>query len=284
MSDAPDPSPGGAKRKRGRDKNKRQRQRHEASAIYRGIEFRPRPSSGRPGSPHRYFEDSYDVVDCDAGGCLPSPAMELDGIQSKSASIDTQQPKMEDEDANEPMQQSSGSTQVVHRHLNGLCIVTAGNALTECATKAGETEGGSNITIASVRYLVKASKDSQSARGKMRTKMKKQKRADRDEGAEGSREEHNGSVSPRDPLCEISLSDGTTLQLNCCVAGTVIELNHRLEKAAKGAEENGEGASNGAVVGVRDPSLLLKDPLLDGYLAVIMPARGPFPPTIDGGC
>ena len=121
----------------------------------------------------------------------------------------------------------------------------------------------------------------------MRTKMKKQKRADRDNGAEGSRaaEEHNGSVSPRDPLCEISLSDGTTLQLHCCVAGTVIELNHRLEAATvKVAEGKGEGASNGAVVGVRDPSLLLKDPLLNGYLAVIMPARGPFPPTGDGGC
>ena len=95
--------------------------------------------------------------------------------------------------------------------------------------------------------------------------------------------DHDGNVSPSDPLCQITLSNGTIIVLNCCVYGTVIELNHRLESeimdtdAAAHTAEEGTAKDKGIVVGGR-PSLILKEPLMDGYLAVIMPTRGSFPP------
>jgi hypothetical protein len=49
----------------------------------------------------------------------------------------------------------------------------------------------------------------------------------------------------------------SSIPLSCCVWGTILERNHvNLEK---------------------NPALLLQDPLLDGYLAVVLPT-GPFPP------
>jgi hypothetical protein len=50
--------------------------------------------------------------------------------------------------------------------------------------------------------------------------------------------------------------NGTTIQIPAGVWGTVLELNTNVT-----------------------PELLKKDPLLDGYLAIIMPT-GPFPPPL----
>jgi hypothetical protein len=57
------------------------------------------------------------------------------------------------------------------------------------------------------------------------------------------------SVHPRD--CLVTLDD---VSLKCCVWGTILEVNDKLSS-----------------------KLLSTDPLLDGYLAVILPT-GPFPP------
>ena len=56
------------KRYRGKNKNNKggnyhkQSQANELRSNYRNVTFDERPSSGRPGSPHRYFENSFDVV------------------------------------------------------------------------------------------------------------------------------------------------------------------------------------------------------------------------------
>ena len=38
-------------------------------------------------------------------------------------------------------------------------------------------------------------------------------------------EEHDGNVLPNDTICTVTLSNGSVVQLKCCVEGTVIELN-----------------------------------------------------------
>ena len=190
--------------------------------------------------------------------------------------------------------QSSGN-QVVHRHLNGLCIVTAGSVLEETlllpsihsSNNNKEEEKSTNdnnvvTTITSLQYLVKASKDSQSARGKMRTKNKKQKKQKQktndDIGhmaataaklGQEDYNDHDGNVLPNDPLCRITLSNGRHVTLKCCVSGTILELNKRLEEAC-GTDNDGGGPLSSS-------SLVVQDPLLDGHLAVIMPTKGAFP-------
>ena len=86
---------------------------------------------------------------------------------------------------------------------------------------------------------------------------------------------HDGYVSPQDALCTVTLSNGQEIQLKCCVEGTVIEINNRLVDGSNGSSGS---CTTGSSTTHRDVSLLMKEPLLDGYLAVIMPSRGVFPP------
>ncbi|KAL7540833.1 hypothetical protein ACHAXR_010747 [Thalassiosira sp. AJA248-18] len=291
------------KRKRSRELNNNNQKRR-----YRNVTFYDRPSSGRPGSPHRYFEKSYDVVFNGNSGEDSSP--DIAGESQQSPSQKTPEPNNNDcgggfvdDTVNRAAlkQQQPCGNQVIHCHLNGLCIVTAGNVVLESIKKQGDGEGDHDsneqkkeLAISSIEYLVKVGKDSQSARGKMRTKNKRQKRNNAKEGGK-SVEDHDGNVSPHDPLCLITLSDGTNIQLKCCVSGTIIELNHRLlnsDITELGGHQEGslclpnddvnspkEETEINKKAGNWDPSLILRDPLLDGHLAVIMPSKGgAFPP------
>ncbi|EED90348.1 predicted protein [Thalassiosira pseudonana CCMP1335] len=255
-----------SKDKRGINNNKRQRQYHH-NEIYSNIVYQERLSSGRPGSPHRYFDDSYDVYfDTERDG--------IDGFDANGTSA-------VNENNNGGYKTASTGNQVVHRHLNGLCIITAGSVLENCTPATTSNNEQTTNSIASVSYFVKVGKDAQSARGKLRAKNKKKKGNSSKNGdtiIEGENREHDGNVSPTDPLCEVTFVDGRTVLLKCCVSGTVIEVNRRLKcssslsedaelSAEKGGDEGGPG----------DPSLLLSDPLLDGYIAVVLPT-GNFPP------
>ena len=110
------------------------------------------------------------------------------------------------------------------------------------------TAGNSSWTsqgIESVDVLVKvADVASQSAgnKRKQKAKMLKGKNV-------------NDAVFPKDKLAVIRTKDGKEVQSRCCAWGSVIEINPNLS-----------------------PNLLQQDPLLDGYLAVILPS-GPFPPS-----
>ena len=64
---------------------------------YAEIKFVKRPSSGRPATPHRHFESSYE------------------GRTTTSA---------------------SECGQVIHRHANGLCVVTAGGIIKKACSKS----------------------------------------------------------------------------------------------------------------------------------------------------
>ena len=291
------------RRGRGR-RNKNNQKPNKNNVCYQNVTFHQRPSSNQPGSPQRYFDDSYDVVfnnrDDDDGTLLSVKGAETETeTLGNSPSLETPQPVIaQDIDSDTISKPVCGNNQVVHRHLNGLCIVTAGNVLTQLLEEFKQNgkvneEEEEEVAISSIHYFVKVGKDSQSAKGKMRTKNKRQKRSTRDENGEGGSKaettHHDGNVSPHDPLCRITLSNGQEIQLNCCVAGTVIEMNQQFdssgglvecdeEKMSRDAIDKVKEGSDGRESGGGDLSLVLKDPLLDGYLAVIMPTWGAFPP------
>lgn len=196
---------------------------------YAGIKFVKRPSSGRPATPHRHFESSYE------------------GRTTTSA---------------------SECGQVIHRHANGLCVVTAGGIIKKACSKsdssAADDASNTSVIIKQVDFKVRPA-EGQSVGSKRRKRMgknpKKKKRSDNDDvvDCDGNEADESssacGTTRPSDVLAVVELSCGTMVELKCCVLGTLLEINTRL---------------------AQKPSLLLTDPLLDGYLAVIMP-RGRIP-------
>ena len=153
--------------------------------AYDDFLFDPIPSTGRPGTPHCYFDESYRVR-----------------VVGESEAL------------------FGAFSPVIHRHSNGLCIVTAGDV--------------ERFEIDSVRVLLEAAAD------------QKQDKT--------SRKDNVSNIRPTDTLAEIGIKGGDRLLVPSCIMGTVIEINQSVT-----------------------PMLLSKDPLLDGFLAVIRPA-GLFPP------
>lgn len=304
------------KRKAGNDGSSKRTSQND---TYSHISFCKRSSSERPGSPHRFFYDSFAVVEIEAS------------------------PSVVDHSALQSSTTSKNATQIVHRHLNGLCIVTAGNILQHLFTttsSGNNNDNNANVSVSSVRYHVNASNGAQSARGKIRARKNKNKLS-KDDGANNhaafdssncdlttdvnvdnnALSSHDGNVHPDDALCTITMSNGVQVGFKCCVSGTVLELNPRLAAVSvdssgtattsgiigRGGEQNTKSQSNSNIAesmsfkedgrgeimnnavqtkdnevvssssAPMDPSLVLTDPLLDGYLAVILP-RGPFPP------
>ena len=149
------------------------------------------------------------------------------------------------------------------RHVNGLLILTAGNfiknvllernkALVVCQNGCGSGAFLQQelITVRAVRFQVEPT-DSQTVGGK-----RKRKRLQNGNCGGKMKEKPKGVVEPKDTIAIVELSNGEILDVKAYVLGTLLEVNTNLEE---------------------DPSLLLKDPLLDGYIGVIMPT-GSFPP------
>jgi len=220
-------------------RNDKLKKHHE---TYKNLCFNKQPSSGRPGSPHRYFADSYFASFNDGD------------ITDESLSVT----------------QSDG--QIIHRHLNGLCIVTVGRILQKYSKFA---------TISSVKYQVHASQNAQSARGKLRAKhgrnQLKKEQTSNDDIESNLEYTHDGTVDPNDTLCTVTLSNGIEYEFKCCVSGTVLEVNNRLIDSNSDGGPQSSPKHKDETHSPSDPSLLFVDPLLDGYLAVILP-KGPFPP------
>ncbi len=122
-------------------------------------------------------------------------------------------------------------TQVVHHHVNGLCIVTAGSRLPE------------KSIIDGIEFVAKEAPTCNAAeKRKRQAKMLKGSKVD-------------DTVSPTTVIAKLNLASGKTVPIFACVWGTILELNHSLTT-----------------------DVLVDDPLLDGYLAVILPS-GKFPPS-----
>jgi hypothetical protein len=166
--------------------------------------FEPVPSTGRPGTPHRYFESSYRV-----------------SFQEKEDMESQEKPCL---------------SQIIHHHCNGLAVVTIGeNAF---------LNRDENI-IQSIQFCVNESPAGNAAeKRKRQSKMLKGKQVP-------------GMVTPSTVLAKLTLSTGLVFPIYASVWGAVLELNKNV-----------------------DIQTLNQDPLLDGYIAVILPT-GPFPPPLE---
>jgi len=292
----------GPSRKRSRKSGKGpSNNKDNTNFCYKNVSFHERTSSGQPGSPHRYFEHSYNVSfqdhvgDVDVSSSLSgSAAMKSDDTAAASASTAAlDNAGSNSQSITVPSNNNSTGNQVVHRHVNGLCIITAGNILQTTLQQQHSTSSDNNNdesqhqAIASIKYLVKVAPDAQSAKGKLRAKNKKRKKNNNNNKNDSSQAQNAnwGDVTPTDALCEVTLANGQKVTLKCCVQGTIIELNHRLAASESAVAQKQQQSSNGADVDGGsnidgNASLLLTDPLLDGYLAVIMPNRGTHLPTL----
>jgi hypothetical protein len=187
--------------------------------AYSSFDFSPRESTGRPRSPHRFFSSSYTATFSEPDASKPTD--EITRAEENSEEKQTVTPT------------SSSVEQVVHHHVNGLCIVTAGESLP-------------SSSVQSVQFVAnEAPACSAAVKRKRQGKMMK-----------GGKVED--SVKPSTMIAQLVLENGETIPLYACVWGTILELNHSLT-----------------------PEVLADDPLLDGYLAVILPS-GKFPPKKDG--
>jgi hypothetical protein len=126
--------------------------------------------------------------------------------------------------------------QVIHQHVNGVCVVTAGSDL---------LKDGSSITHVELKQTAAPSM----SQGELRKAHSKLLR--------GKSVPH--TVAPGDILAIATTSNGRHIHLCCAVWGTILEVNETIT-----------------------PQLLMDDPLLNGFLAVILPA-GPFPPVHGDG-
>jgi len=217
--------------KNGDKSRKRKRPFDDAlTTAYSSVSFEPRKLTGecKPDSPHFFFSSSYTVKQSDAGS------------ERKEETVPD--PK-DDDDARIKIQQ------VVHKHVNGLCMVTV-----------GELSIPPSKTLKSFRILAKeAPSCSNAEKRKRQAKMLK------------GRGKVDHVVTPSTVIAELVLEDRAsgeekkmdtenpktaTIPLYACVWGTILEVNSS----------------------ALTPDVLLRDPLLDGFIAIILPT-GKFPPT-----
>ena len=184
------------------------------STAYSSVSFVPRVLNCecRPGSPHFFFSSSYTVKHSD----IESGKKEEAGCNSN-----------DDTDVE--------ISQVVHQHVNGLCMVTV-----------GDLSIPQSKTLKSIRFIAKeAPPCSNAEKRKRQAKMLKGK----------GKVDH--IVTPSTVIAELVLEERTSTQetmdgndtnpkttiipIRACVWGTILEINN-----------------------ANTPEVLLKDPLLDG--------------------
>jgi hypothetical protein len=252
--------------------------------AYQGFTYTPIASTGRPGTPHAFFAESYDVHFDNSSREHPPAAGETTSRilpdQATNTTTTTTIPNWR-----------------IHKHSNGLCIVTTTSAA--AANDDDDTRLVSTTAVEIVATPVPACS--------LGTKRKRQSKMLRGKQLQQQQQQELGTILPQNVLCHITTilqeeeeeqqketaaavvadigkegtvagndstfatcgTDGLSMdssspttkttrtrqQLLCGVWGTVLEVNPRLTV-----------------------DLLRKDPLLSGYIAVILPT-GPFPPS-----
>jgi hypothetical protein len=223
---------------RSESKTKRRRTKENHHALYQEVAFAERQSTGRPGSPHRFFSKSYRVT---------TPNQDCNSFLSLG----------HDNDEQSCSRTSESGQQIVHQHANSLVIVTAGYLVRDELEKRQSQQldkEGDVLKIERLQYLQSVG-NSQSVGGK-----RKKPKTVNGVGVWDA----PGIVRPNDKIAVVTFSDGSTLDLKCCVAGTLLEINDKLSTFQDDAKEDGDLRS-----------LLIDDPLLDGYLAVVKPIGFP---------
>ena len=145
--------------------------------AYKSIDFSPQEATGHPRSPHRFFKESYvatflrESTD-QAGETKQSPSFEL--------------------------------SQVVHHHVNGLCIVTAGTRLPDQGDIAA--------------FEIVATKAPPCSAAEKRKRQAKMLKGGKVEDA----------VTPTTVLANLQLKSGEIIPVHSCVWGTILEVNSAL--------------------------------------------------------
>jgi len=195
-------------RKRKRQENDREEEEKTNDSIirtaYKNVVLTPRKDTGEPATPHRFFASSFHV------------------------SITSPNPN------------KVASSWVVHRHVNGLCVVTVGDEV--CLE---------NVRDFQLCVQPNPKSMSQGEKRKLLTKLLK-KYPQEETTSTTFPKKH--IVTPTTVVAQWTSDGETTHQVYAGVWGLVLEVNTNLT-----------------------PSLLRKDPLLDGFLCIVLPT-GPFPP------
>ena len=239
---------------------KRNRKKDPLVEEYKNLLFTQIEPSGRPGTPHSFFESSYGMsIIKDETKSTIQKCNDENESQDKIQEVNNDDMNKESdglchEKLNEEDQEYY---QVVHQHANGLCIVTGGSSIQK-SIKDGKR------TIASIEFQ-KVAPDPQSIGGKRKKKAKLKK---------NNGQTSSGMARPSDSLAVVTLDNGQTIDLKCCVYGTILEINEKLQFSSNDSKNNDHDVHNNN--NTPQQSLLVSDPLLDGYLAVILPT-GTFP-------
>jgi len=138
-----------------------------------------------------------------------------------------------------PKQQKEKSTCTVVIHQHA-------NGL--CVVTVGDAQARMMDQVKNVTFQVQEAPQSMSANNRRKIQQKMLRGS--------TPADSQGIVTPHTILAHMTCENGTTIQIPAGVWGTILELNTNVT-----------------------PELLKKDPLLDGYLAIIVPT-GPFPPPL----
>ena len=204
------------------------------------------PPSHEPGSPHSVFSSSYNVT---LSSVEPSSSSNVDTNETQKDK--NQSTKVE---SNESHKNNILTEQIIHSHQNTLCIVTAGSA------NNLPSNNGNDISITNIQFLKTV--DASQIGGKNKKHKSKNKST------------HPNTVHPQDPLCQITYSNGDQRTLYCCVYGRLLELNPNLTKYSSTQQQQAQATDLKP-----NPLLTLQqDPLMNGYLAIILPLQT-FPPS-----
>ena len=228
-------------------KQKRTQLKHPKMEPYK-LQHILLPKSNEPGSPHSIFQSSYKV------SVFSLPSSDLSNESQKNLSSLNVSDKS--------IKKKLIGEQIVHCHQNSLCIITAGSSLgnfissqlpqTQNTDLKKDENQTNNVNmnkintntnpIIQIKYLQKIHSGSQGKNKKQKAMKSKFK---------------SMFVEPYDPLMEIHFKDGRIQTFYCCVYGSLVELNSNLQQGSA--------------------KCLIEDPLMNGYLAIILP-MGRFPP------
>jgi hypothetical protein len=156
---------------------KRKLQEDPSKGIYQNVTVVPRVSTGRPGTPHSFFESSFDVS---VGSAATKRAKPDERIPTAGFTVH--------------------GNLTIHRHANGLCIVTLGEKPPPGVT--------------SVRYLLQPGSDCSSAERRKRLFSLQKGKGNVD-----------GAVTPTTPVLELIDSSGTVMTVPAGIWGLLLEVN-----------------------------------------------------------
>lgn len=165
-------------------KGKKRKLQHDPyqETYYDNVSVVAREPTGRPGTPHSFFQSSFDVV-----------------VSVSNSDQYTKTCKQEDA-TKERTATRIHNKLTVHRHANGLCIVTLGENISS--------------DIVSVKYLVQPGSECSNA--------ERRKRLSKVSKGNGN---VSGAVTPSTPIMELTDAAGTVISVLAGLWGLLIEIN-----------------------------------------------------------